>query len=71
MSIVLCLSLTVSLLEIKDIRRGKNSKDFEEWCEESRRHDATVCFVLYYTSEFKYKTLSVAGELTCTSFVVQ
>ncbi|KAF2364293.1 C2 domain [Trinorchestia longiramus] len=61
-----------SLLEVKDIKRGKNSKDFEKWPDESNRQDFSKCFVLYYTTEFKLKTLSVAAlsESECQDWLV-
>lgn len=51
----------VDMREIKEIRHGKNSKDFEKWPEESKKTDAGKCFVLYYGQEFRLKSLSVAG----------
>ena len=45
------------------MKRGKNCKDFEKWPDECSRYDASKCFTFYFTSEFKYKTLSIAGEL--------
>lgn len=61
LNVTVFFSITASLLEVKDIKRGKNSKDFEEWPEDSNRTDTSNCFIIYYSSEFKYKTLSVAG----------
>ena len=55
------LLFTASLLEVKMVKRGKKSKDFEDWTEDSENKDSTKCFVLFYSSEFKYKTLSIAG----------
>ena len=53
--------VTVDLREVLEVRPGKKSKDFERWMEEARRHDNNVCFVLLYGSEFRLKTLSLAG----------
>lgn len=47
---------------VKDIRPGKASRDFEKWMDDSRKHDASVCFVLFYGIEFRLKTLSLAGK---------
>lgn len=54
--------VAVDLRLVKDIRPGKASRDFEKWMDDSRKHDAGVCFVLFYGIEFRLKTLSLAGE---------
>ena len=54
--------LSVDLREVREVRAGKRSKDFERWMEEARRHDNNVCFVLLYGTEFRLKTLSLAGN---------
>lgn len=51
----------VDLREIKEIRVGKNSKDFEKWPEDSKKIDHMKCFVIFYGSEFKLRVLSIAG----------
>ena len=48
--------------EVKEIRLGKSSKDFERWPEEAKRIENSRCFVVTYGSEFKLKSLSIAGE---------
>lgn len=48
--------------EVKEIRLGKFSKDFDKWSDESRKIDDVRCFVIYYGSEFKLKVFSVAGK---------
>ena len=55
-----CICL-VDIREIKEVREGTDSKDFEKQAVELRKIDQ-FCFVIYYTSEFKFKTLSVAGN---------
>ena len=40
---------------------GTDSKDFERQQVELRKIDQ-FCFVVYYGSDFKLKTLSVSGE---------
>lgn len=52
----------VDIREIRDVREGTDSKDFERQQGELKKIDQ-FCFVIFYTSEFKFKTLSVAG--TC------
>lgn len=51
----------VDIREIKEIRAGKNSKDFEKWSEESKKVDSKRCFVIFYGSEFKLRVLSIAA----------
>jgi len=52
----------VDLRLVKEVRPGKTSPDFEKWSEEARRHDTSICFVLFYGREFRLKTLSLAGR---------
>lgn len=52
---------SIELREIREIRDGKNSKEFDKWPEEARRADVKACFVIFYGSEFKLKCFSVAG----------
>ena len=54
------LYITVDIREIKEVRVGTDSKDFERQQLELRKIDQ-FCFIVYYGSEFKLKTLSVAG----------
>ena len=56
---IMCIFL-VDIREIKEVREGTDSKDFERQQLELKKIDQ-FCFVLFYTSEFKIKTLSVAG----------
>jgi len=51
----------VELREVKEIRFGKNSKDFDKW-EESKKVDSVKCFVALYGNEFKLKTFSVVAH---------
>ena len=68
MSIVaLCMFVcvcAVDIREIKEVREGTDSKDFERQQVELKKM-GQFCFVVYYTSEFKLKTLSVAGMYVC------
>uniref|UniRef100_A0A670ZCG6 Phosphoinositide phospholipase C n=1 Tax=Pseudonaja textilis TaxID=8673 RepID=A0A670ZCG6_PSETE len=51
----------MDIREIKQIRPGKNSRDFERYPEEARKLDSTLCFVILYGMDFRLKTLSVAA----------
>jgi hypothetical protein len=60
--------LSVDLREVKEIRVGKNSKDFERWPDDAKRMENMKCFVVFYGLEFRLKTLSIAGTVvTCIS----
>ena len=48
--------------EVKEIRSGKNYKHFEQWPEEAKRIESLRCFIVFYGSEFKLKSLSIAGN---------
>lgn len=58
---VICL-FTVEIREVKEVRIGKQSKDFEKWPEDAKRIENLRCFVVYYGSEFRLKTLSISGK---------
>lgn len=53
-----CCFLSVDLMEIKEIRPGKNSKDFER-CKAKQREEH--CFTIFYGTQFVLNTLSLAG----------
>lgn len=53
--------LTVDIREIKEIRLGKNSRDFERYPEDARKLDFSMCFIILYGMDFRLRTLSVAG----------
>lgn len=53
---------SVNFRDIKEVRRGKSSKDFDKWSEDARRVDQKLCFVVYYGNDFKLHTLSVVGK---------
>ncbi|XP_046996756.1 1-phosphatidylinositol 4,5-bisphosphate phosphodiesterase gamma-1 [Schistocerca americana] len=63
--------VAVDLREVKEVRIGKNSKDFEKWPEEAKRMENLKCFVIYYGLEFRLKTLSIAAfsESECTLWI--
>ncbi|XP_017695058.1 PREDICTED: 1-phosphatidylinositol 4,5-bisphosphate phosphodiesterase gamma-1-like, partial [Lepidothrix coronata] len=57
-----CSSLpAVDIREIKEIRLGKNSRDFERYPEDARKLDFTMCFIILYGMDFRLRTLSVAA----------
>lgn len=53
----------VDLMEIKEIRPGKNSKDFERGKASRQKDD--VCFTVFYGTQFVLSTLSLAGIVFC------
>ena len=52
----------LDLREVREIRFGKSSKDFEKWNEESKKIDSMKCFVIMYGNEFKLKSFSVVAH---------
>lgn len=52
----------VSMREVKEVRLGKNSKDFEKWPDDAKKHDYSKCFIIIYGQEFKTRVLSFAGK---------
>jgi phosphatidylinositol phospholipase C gamma-1 len=60
----------LELREVKEMRFGKHSKDFDKW-EESKKVDQQKCFVILYGNEFKLKTFSVVAhsEKECDMWV--
>ncbi|XP_072426108.1 1-phosphatidylinositol 4,5-bisphosphate phosphodiesterase gamma-1-like [Chiloscyllium punctatum] len=51
----------IDIREIKEIRPGKNSRDFERYPDDARKLDASLCFVILYGMEFRLKTLSLSA----------
>lgn len=66
-----CVSFcSVDIREIKEIRPGQKSRDFERYLEDSAaRLDQAHCFVILYGTEFRLKSLSLAGahSISCDS----
>lgn len=58
----------VNIGEIKELRQGKNSKDFEKWPEDAKKYESSKCFVVLYGNEFKLRVLSIAGNITLPYF---
>lgn len=57
------LCLSVDLFEIREIRPGRNSKDFERFKDGKDKHDENSCFTVFYGSQFVLNTLSLGGEI--------
>lgn len=57
---VCCVS--VDLFEIREVRPGRNSKDFERFKDGKDKHDENTCFTIFYGSNFVLNTLSLGGE---------
>ena len=55
-------NVTVDLRDVKEVRPGKISKDFDKWPDELKKVDQQTCFVIFYGKEFRLKTVSVAGN---------
>lgn len=53
---------SIELREVKEIRPGKSSREFEKWAEESKRVDGSKCFVVFYGKSFNLKSLSILGK---------
>uniref|UniRef100_A0A8C8VG69 Phosphoinositide phospholipase C n=1 Tax=Pelusios castaneus TaxID=367368 RepID=A0A8C8VG69_9SAUR len=51
----------IDIREIKEIRPGKNSRDFERYPEDARKLDPSMCFIILYGTDFRLRTLSVAA----------
>ncbi|XP_067086423.1 1-phosphatidylinositol 4,5-bisphosphate phosphodiesterase gamma-1-like isoform X2 [Osmerus mordax] len=51
----------VDMREVRELRLGKASRDFERYPEEARKLDPAHCFIVLYGPEFRLKTLSVAA----------
>ena len=61
----------IDIREIKEVRRGKNSRDFDNKSEETAALAPDRCFVIFYGSEFNLSCLSVAtlGVEECTNWI--
>ncbi|XP_074617747.1 1-phosphatidylinositol 4,5-bisphosphate phosphodiesterase gamma-1-like [Acropora palmata] len=53
---------SVFIREIKEVRRGLGSKDFDRNADAARRRDPNRCLVILYGTEFKLKTLSLVAH---------
>lgn len=52
----------MDLAEIREVRPGKNSKDFERFKDSKDKHADNTCFTIFYGSQFVLNTLSLGGE---------
>lgn len=55
--------VSVDLFEIREVRPGRNSKDFERFKDCKDKHDENACFTIFYGSQFVLNTLSLRGEV--------
>lgn len=53
---------SLEIRDIKEIRMGKSSKDFDRWPEDAKRLEQSKCFTVYYGTEFKLRSASFAGK---------
>jgi len=53
---------SIDICEIKEIREGKVSKDFDKMHDETRKVDSTLCFSILYGNEFNLKVISIAAQ---------
>uniref|UniRef100_A0A672PCB3 Phosphoinositide phospholipase C n=1 Tax=Sinocyclocheilus grahami TaxID=75366 RepID=A0A672PCB3_SINGR len=52
----------LDLFEIREVRPGKNSKDFDRFKDSKDKYtDPTSCFTIFYGSQFVLNTLSLGG----------
>lgn len=51
----------LDIRDIKEVRVGKSSKDFDRWPDETKRLESSKCFTIYYGTEFKLRSASFAG----------
>ncbi|CAL9696988.1 unnamed protein product [Knipowitschia caucasica] len=51
----------LDLYEIREIRPGRNSKDFERFKDKDKHEDST-CFTIFYGSQFVLNTLSLGAD---------
>uniref|UniRef100_A0A8C7Y3Y0 1-phosphatidylinositol 4,5-bisphosphate phosphodiesterase gamma n=1 Tax=Oryzias sinensis TaxID=183150 RepID=A0A8C7Y3Y0_9TELE len=52
----------LDLLEIREIRPGRNSKDFERFKDGKDKHGENTCFTIFYGSQFVLSTLSLGAD---------
>ncbi|XP_025416925.1 1-phosphatidylinositol 4,5-bisphosphate phosphodiesterase gamma-1 isoform X2 [Sipha flava] len=52
---------SLDLKDVKEVRYGNNSKEFDRYPDEFKKFDASKCFVIFYGNDFKLKTLSVVA----------
>ncbi|XP_030645805.1 1-phosphatidylinositol 4,5-bisphosphate phosphodiesterase gamma-2-like [Chanos chanos] len=52
----------LDLAEIREVRPGKNSKDFERFKDSKDKHADNTCFTIFYGSQFVLNTLSLGAD---------
>nr|XP_046250062.1 1-phosphatidylinositol 4,5-bisphosphate phosphodiesterase gamma-2 [Scatophagus argus] len=52
----------LDLFEIREVRPGRNSKDFERFKDGKDKHDENTCFTIFYGSMFVLNTLSLGAD---------
>ncbi|XP_035012016.1 1-phosphatidylinositol 4,5-bisphosphate phosphodiesterase gamma-2 isoform X1 [Hippoglossus stenolepis] len=52
----------LDLFEIREIRPGRNSKDFERFRDGKDKHEENTCFTIFYGSQFVLNTLSLGAD---------
>uniref|UniRef100_A0A667XGL4 1-phosphatidylinositol 4,5-bisphosphate phosphodiesterase gamma n=1 Tax=Myripristis murdjan TaxID=586833 RepID=A0A667XGL4_9TELE len=52
----------LDLFEIREIRPGRNSKDFERFKDGKDKHEENTCFTIFYGSQFVLSTLSLGAD---------
>ncbi|XP_071403455.1 1-phosphatidylinositol 4,5-bisphosphate phosphodiesterase gamma-2 [Centroberyx affinis] len=52
----------LDLFEIREIRPGRNSKDFERFKDGKDKHEENTCFTIFYGSQFVLNTLSLGAD---------
>ena len=49
----------IDLRDIKELRPGKQSKEFQRWSDDAKNCHDDLCFSIFYGNEFKLKSLSL------------
>ncbi|KAM9808134.1 LOW QUALITY PROTEIN: 1-phosphatidylinositol 4,5-bisphosphate phosphodiesterase gamma-2 [Neosynchiropus ocellatus] len=52
----------LDLFEIRELRPGRNSKDFERFRDGKDKHEEASCFTIFYGSQFVLNTLSLGAD---------
>ncbi|XP_077452649.1 1-phosphatidylinositol 4,5-bisphosphate phosphodiesterase gamma-2 isoform X2 [Stigmatopora argus] len=52
----------LDLFEIREVRPGRNSKDFERFKDGRDKHDDNTCFTIFYGSQFVLNTFSLGAD---------
>ncbi|XP_062860342.1 1-phosphatidylinositol 4,5-bisphosphate phosphodiesterase gamma-2 isoform X1 [Trichomycterus rosablanca] len=52
----------LDISEIREVRAGKNSKDFERFKDNKDKHSENMCFTIFYGSQFVLNTLSLGAD---------